>query len=90
MLLIPSVSFGSMLKWGDTLDSNVLQSKTVTVVKPNKPEHHNIQTVFPFDPNSRYIFPKGKGKDCSPVPLPAAAWLFGSGVIGMVGVARRK
>lgn len=26
----------------------------------------------------------------SPVPLPAAAWLFGSGVIGLVGLARRK
>ncbi|OYT18318.1 MAG: hypothetical protein CCU26_17390 [Nitrospira sp. UW-LDO-01] len=26
----------------------------------------------------------------SPVPLPAAAWLFGSGVIGMLGLARRQ
>lgn len=26
----------------------------------------------------------------SAVPIPAAAWLFGSGLIGMVGVARRK
>lgn len=26
----------------------------------------------------------------SPVPLPAAAWLFGSGVIGLAGLARRK
>jgi len=26
----------------------------------------------------------------SSVPLPAAAWLFGSGLIGLVGVARRK
>jgi hypothetical protein len=26
----------------------------------------------------------------APVPLPAAAWLFGSGVIGLVGLARRK
>lgn len=33
--------------------------------------------------------------DCSttsvnPVPVPAAAWLFGSGLIGLVGLARRK
>lgn len=26
----------------------------------------------------------------SPVPLPAAAWLFGSGLIGLAGLARRK
>ena len=26
----------------------------------------------------------------SPVPVPAAIWLFGSGLIGLVGVARRK
>ncbi len=28
--------------------------------------------------------------DVSPVPLPAAVWLFGAGLIGMIGVARRK
>ena len=26
----------------------------------------------------------------SAVPVPAAAWLFGSGIIGLIGVARRK
>ena len=26
----------------------------------------------------------------SPVPVPAAVWLFGSGLIGLVGVARRR
>ena len=26
----------------------------------------------------------------SPVPVPATAWLFGSGLLGMVGIARRK
>ena len=26
----------------------------------------------------------------SPVPLPAAAWLFGSGLLGLVGIARRR
>jgi len=25
-----------------------------------------------------------------PVPIPAAVWLFGAGLIGLVGVARRK
>ena len=28
--------------------------------------------------------------DIAPVPVPAAVWLFGSGLVGLVGVARRK
>lgn len=28
--------------------------------------------------------------DVSAVPVPAAAWLFGSGVVGLVGIARRR
>jgi len=26
----------------------------------------------------------------TPVPVPAAAWLFGSGLLGLIGFARRK
>ena len=26
----------------------------------------------------------------NPVPVPAAVWLFGSGLIGLIGIARRK
>ena len=29
-------------------------------------------------------------RDVSAVPVPAAAWLFGSGLLGLIGVARRK
>ena len=28
--------------------------------------------------------------DLAPVPVPAAVWLFGSGLLGLVGIARRK
>ncbi len=31
-----------------------------------------------------------RNADASVVPVPAAVWLFGSGLIGLVGVARRK
>jgi hypothetical protein len=31
-----------------------------------------------------------KLSSASIVPFPAAAWLFGSGLIGLIGVARRK
>ncbi len=32
----------------------------------------------------------GIGITVNPVPVPAAVWLFGSGLIGLVGLARRK
>ena len=28
--------------------------------------------------------------DVAPVPVPAAVWLFGSGLLGLIGIARRK
>lgn len=30
------------------------------------------------------------GVDLNPIPVPAAVWLFGSGLLGLVGVARRR
>lgn len=30
------------------------------------------------------------GVDLAPVPVPAAVWLFGSGLIGLAGIARRR
>jgi hypothetical protein len=35
------------------------------------------------------MFAEGEA-EVSAVPIPAAAWLFGSGVLGLIGVARRK
>lgn len=31
-----------------------------------------------------------QGVDLAPVPVPAAVWLFGSGLIGLAGIARRR
>ena len=31
-----------------------------------------------------------QGVDLAPVPVPAAVWLFGSGLLGLAGVARRR
>lgn len=50
----------------------------------------------PFCSNNDNVFISGVGSSNSPllsveaVPVPAAVWLFGSGLIGLVGVARRK
>ena len=32
----------------------------------------------------------GIGITVNPIPVPAAVWLFGSGLIGLIGIARRK
>ena len=42
----------------------------------------NIITMETFDVSANIVG--------SPVPVPAAVWLFGSGLIGLAGIARRK
>ena len=39
--------------------------------------------------SGRYAWAVQSG-DIGAVPIPAATWLFGSGLIGLIGVARRK
>ena len=42
----------------------------------------------PFDFFAAFL--SGEVITDSPVPIPAAIWLFGSGLIGLIGIARRK
>ncbi len=53
-----------------------------------------LDNTTPF-PGVRGYFDIGSGNSMhvtsvSSVPVPAAAWLFGSGLLGLIGVARRK
>ena len=48
------------------------------------PHYASLNLVAPDAPNPISI-PAN-----SPVPVPAAVWLFGSGLLGLVGIARRK
>ena len=41
-----------------------------------------------FDPTKKGF--KSRGLSVATIPVPAAAWLFGSGLIALVGVARRR
>jgi hypothetical protein len=53
----------------------------------------NVGTAWgPFDgtPYSEIFNITVTGTAASPVPIPAAAWLFGSGLLGLVGLVRRK
>jgi hypothetical protein len=56
---------------------------------------------YDFSSNSGYLGARGSGNVdlkyvrfenaiASAVPVPAAVWLFGSGLIGLIGIARRK
>ncbi|MFK5947234.1 MAG: VPLPA-CTERM sorting domain-containing protein [Methylococcales bacterium] len=42
-----------------------------------------------FDQNNNVI-DQGQTTHVSAVPVPAAAWLFGSGLVGLAGISRRK
>ena len=47
--------------------------------------------VISFDlPQGVYLTSALGGTFGAPVPVPAAVWLFGSGLLGLVGIARRK
>ena len=43
-----------------------------------------------YDEFERSISGNTLAVDLAPVPVPAAVWLFGSGLLGLVGIARRK
>ena len=52
-----------------------------------------VSTLYGKIPPDSLFFPGSNmtfNGDLNPVPIPAAIWLFGSGLIGLVGVARRK
>lgn len=48
-----------------------------------------FQTIASMSGNSLFAWAVRDG-DVSAVPLPAAVWLFGSGLLGLIGVARKK
>ncbi len=68
---------GSLVN-GTFLDDNILSGLI----------HNSINS----DVDGRYIFEARNGNIIMPpeVPVPAAIWLFGSGIIGLLGIARRR
>jgi hypothetical protein len=49
-----------------------------------------FRLVFQSSHGDHVLFGNLNSLTQAPVPLPAAVWLFGSGVIGLIGLARRK
>ncbi len=50
--------------------------------------HGNYRVTFSSD--SLILSLSGKTITASPVPVPGAAWLFGSAIVGLIGYGRRK
>jgi len=96
--LLDSLSYEGLLPGfteGDVLTASDSSTETMSISRlPNGFDSNNNNTDFQLGcitPGSSNI--SGSG-DCSvssvsAVPLPAAAWLFGSGILGLVGFARR-
>jgi len=76
---IVTIEFQANFVGGPPRDLNLF----VSAVQPNWVGPGNI----PLDPQPNYI---GATVTVGAVPLPATAWLFGSGLLGMVGIARRR
>lgn len=95
---VANENIGSLLgQYGEGNSFTVADSNSITMSIARLPD--GIDTnINASDFNSACITPgsaniSGTG-DCSvnvnPVPVPAAVWLFGSGLIGLIGISRRK
>lgn len=78
--------------WDDTLLPDSVDWANITLADINKPDWRILDfgvanTASFRDDQIRWSV---DGFTVSQVPVPAAVWLFGSGLIGLFGVARRK
>lgn len=83
---ILTINFAS----ADTYIADVHQGFT-TVLNLGEVSNIGFQVELP-GPANDYAWAGGTGAfsvDVAPVPIPAAVWLFGSGLIGLVGVRRK-
>lgn len=69
--------------WIDIFMENDLSSTAVTTASVYDMEGNLL-------PDERVVNVSGYEYGLNPVPVPAAAWLFGSALIGLMGMARRK
>ena len=71
--------------WDVTASGNTVASTATVAVN-----YGFITAASPVFPGFQPHFTGNLTKSVSHVPVPAAVWLFGSGLVGLVGVARRR
>ena len=79
--------------WGDTLLPDLADWANITVADMNSADWRWIDfglVTDNFRDDQLRWDVSGFSVTSTVVPLPAAAWLFGSGLIGLVGIARYK
>ena len=77
----------------DGLTDGESYTLTYTMIIPGECHHvYGDPSCFGAVYRENYIILRGtiSGNDLSTVPVPAAVWLFGSGLIGLAGIAVRK
>ncbi len=77
--------------WNDTLSPDLADWANITLANINAPDWRildfGLVTTNFWDDQIRWDV---ASFEVNAVPVPAAAWLFGSGLLGLLGVARQK
>jgi hypothetical protein len=83
---------GFYLYWGDT-DGSANDGHSLPLDESTFLEYESaIAWLVPvsYSQPTSYATTTSVSSVASPVPMPAAAWLFGSGLLGLIGFARRN
>ena len=75
------------LKFADSLNSGLT---TINISYGYEGYDELLHNEYPYQGPSEVLSEITSGQIVMATPIPAAAWLFGSGLIGLAGIARRK